>query len=94
MTPIEIGMEFSKVDSIATLLQLLIVIDKINICIGAGSSVSNPNIEKSLENQYEECNGQWRHMNCSTVLKDVEQYVIYLSYIVYIICLVHNMLTF
>lgn len=75
MTPIQIGLETEEVNSVDLVQLLLISLDKIQCCVGAISSVDNPDVKLTFGVQYVECNGQWRHINCLTVVKDDNKYV-------------------
>lgn len=70
MTSSEIGIECKEVKNIETLQQLLTSLNSIKICAGAISVDNNINIKQSFGIQFEKVNGQWRHKNCSTIVKD------------------------
>lgn len=70
MTSSEIGIECKEVKNIETLQQLLTSLNSIKICTRAISIDNNINIKQSFGIQFEKVNGQWRHKNCSTIVKD------------------------
>ncbi|KAL5240713.1 hypothetical protein ACI65C_008123 [Semiaphis heraclei] len=70
VTPHEIGLKNSQQKNLIEFQSLFNEFDKIKCCQGAFSSTENKDIRASYGPQYIESCGQWRHIQCSSVLKN------------------------
>ncbi|KAL5244611.1 hypothetical protein ACI65C_012021 [Semiaphis heraclei] len=70
VTPHEIGLKNSQQKNLIEFKSLFNEFDKIKCCQGAFSSTENKDIRASYGPQYIESCGQWRHIQCSSVIKD------------------------
>lgn len=66
---LEIGVECEELNNVEGIQQLLLTLDKVKCCVGA-TTLDNTDIKQSFGTQLVECNDQWFHINCLTVVKD------------------------
>jgi len=70
IVPSEIGLNDFKAENIVDVQMCLTTLDSIKCCQGAISCFKYPEIKSSYGMQYIQSNNQWRHLKCSTIVKD------------------------
>jgi len=68
VTPIEIGIEVNHIKNFDDIVKFLNMLENAKYCKGAISSLKYNANKSSFGSNLIECNGQWRHIKCLTIL--------------------------